>query len=243
MLNYETYLATLTEDQQQFIAICARTDPQLSIESCPGWTLSDLALHLGGIWRWATGILLGGRPDELRSTPRAGESPDEWLRVGAHALNVALVEVGPHAAVWTFGTDVGASFWARRQAHESAMHLWDAQQAIGLADSYRSELANDAITEVFEVMMPRRRRNLDLGGGVVSFTAIDHEITWEVRWADSESSAVTIHHGPARCEASVQATREDLLLGLWGRNQSAARWKITDPGRGAAAALQAPFTP
>ncbi|MEO6956083.1 MAG: hypothetical protein ABI137_05000 [Antricoccus sp.] len=133
MLKYDTYLATLTKDQQQFIAICARRDPQISVESCPGWTLSDLAVHLGGIWRWATGILLGGRP--------------------------------------------------------------------------------------MSCAVPLARAKRRFGPGVKRTRAQCTSGTRSRQW---------VWRTPT---------------GLWGRNQSAARWKTTDPSGGAAAALQAPFTP
>jgi uncharacterized protein (TIGR03083 family) len=49
--------------------------------------------------------------------------------------------------VWAFGEMRPASFWARRMAHETAVHRADAEIAVGRTPDLAPELAADAIDE------------------------------------------------------------------------------------------------
>ncbi len=51
-----------------------------------------------------------------------------------------------------------AGFWRRRQVHETALHLWDAERAAGTPTPFDPALSWDGVLEVPEVMYPRQVR-------------------------------------------------------------------------------------
>src|SRR2546430_16944224 len=53
-----------------------------------------------------------------------------WLNAGAERVIEAVTAAGSDL-VWTLAGIGPASFWARRRAHETAVHLADAQLAAG----------------------------------------------------------------------------------------------------------------
>ena len=102
------------------------------VPTCPDWTLRELAIHVGRAHRWATAIV-GTRSAEFipfRSVPD-GKFPDgaaeraAWLTDGAARLT-GTVQAAGGDLVWAFDEMLPASFWARRMAHETAVHRADA---------------------------------------------------------------------------------------------------------------------
>ncbi|SDH97940.1 maleylpyruvate isomerase family mycothiol-dependent enzyme [Agrococcus jejuensis] len=127
------------------------------VPSCPGWTLRDLVAHVGEIERWVLHALAHGDGDA--PAPRV---PDDaglaaWLADSAQALLEALaVDAATHA--WTIAPPRTVGFWIRRQAHEHAIHAWDAAAALGDVPALDAELAADGIDEIVGTMWPRQLR-------------------------------------------------------------------------------------
>jgi uncharacterized protein (TIGR03083 family) len=86
-----------------------------------------------------------------------GRIPDDparhagWLHEGAERLIATVREAGADP-VWAFTGLRPASFWARRMAHETAVHRADAEIAVGRAPDLAAELAADAIDEWLGIM-------------------------------------------------------------------------------------------
>ena len=59
---------------------------------------------------------------------------------------------------WTLVENGPASFWHRRQTHETLVHLWDLRTAGGLDLSVDPRLWADTVDEVVTVMQPRQER-------------------------------------------------------------------------------------
>jgi len=128
------------------------------VPTCPDWTLRELAIHVGRTHRWAAAIV-GTRSAEFipfRSVPD-GKFPaepagrDAWLRAGATRL-IDTVQAAGDDPVWAFGALRPAGFWARRMAHETAVHRADAEIAVGRTPDLAAELAADAIDEWLGMM-------------------------------------------------------------------------------------------
>ena len=107
------------------------------VPTCPGWTFRQLATHLGRGHRWAAQIVATGAtaPVPMREVAD-GKLPEDparhvsWLNAGADQVIEAVAAAGSDL-VWTMTGIRPASFWARRRAHEAAVHLADAQLAAG----------------------------------------------------------------------------------------------------------------
>jgi uncharacterized protein (TIGR03083 family) len=137
------------------------------VPTCPGWRLRDVLAHLGYVHRWAAGYVAG---EQAEMADRHGDAdllalgpPDEeivgWFRAGhAHLVSV-LTEADPAVRCWSFlPAPSPLAFWARRQAHETAIHRVDAQLAAASAapaawpgsdlDPFPPGLAADGIDEL-----------------------------------------------------------------------------------------------
>src|SRR5487761_1601925 len=86
------------------------------VPSCPGWRSRDLLAHLGFVHRWATSYVAAERTEATR------EPGEQEI--------AALAPADPAVRCWTFlPAPSPLAFWARRQAHETAIHRVDAQLA------------------------------------------------------------------------------------------------------------------
>lgn len=192
------------------------------VPSCEGWTLDDLAKHLGSVHRWAAAIVLGGQritmPSPLVQGPVA-----TWYTGTAVALLAALKSVSPEEVVPNFTRmNETAEFWPRRQMHETIVHGVDAAQALGLPESawgITPALAADGVDEVFQVFFPR----LTAGGARpdvqarIRLQATDIDESWIIAPGSDETATPIQIHPSMEAEATVTGTASDLYLGLWHR--------------------------
>jgi uncharacterized protein (TIGR03083 family) len=198
----------------------AATDLAAAVPPCPQWTVRDLVTHLGGVHRWAASIVrdrLDHDPaprEEDLATPGDRDAVD-WFRDGHKALLSALRAADPDLRCYTFfAAPSPLAFWARRQAHETAIHRADAESAGGAITPFPSDFAADGIAELLLGFAARRR----------SFSRVDRPRTLALRPSDSEDWTVTlasdgVHSAPGAgpAEASVSGTSSDLYLWVWNR--------------------------
>ncbi len=208
----------------RFSAVLEEGDLGAAVPSCPGWDLSALASHLGGVHRWARSALTQPRPDEQSDDgPGPGVDLRAWFDDGARALVATLRGTDPATECWTFGPRPRtAAFWFRRQAHETAMHAWDAARARTdtppLFDlDLDPDLALDGVDELVTMFVPRQIRLGRLAPlqDVVELGVVDapEATTW--RLAPTGPAA---GDAPGRePDAVVSAPATTLLLLLWRR--------------------------
>ena len=136
-------------------AQCLEGDLSARVGGCPEWDVGELAAHLGGTHRWATAALASREPPNRPAGP-AGADLRQWFDQGAADLLAELGSRDPAQPCWSFAAPHTVGFWVRRQAHETAMHRWDAETAHGLPARIDPELAVDGVGEVVEMMYPRQ---------------------------------------------------------------------------------------
>ncbi|PZS37734.1 MAG: hypothetical protein DLM62_17590 [Pseudonocardiales bacterium] len=153
-LRDDRYLDALAAQSALFAEALAGADPQQRVPTCPDWTLHQLTEHLGQAHRWATAIITRAAttpPDrsDLHTTaaPSGADGLGTWLRAGASALVDAIRAADPQAPVWSWTGDHSVGFWARRMAHETAVHRADADLALAREFTLDADLAADAISE------------------------------------------------------------------------------------------------
>jgi uncharacterized protein (TIGR03083 family) len=210
-------------------------DPALPIPACPGWTLRQLATHVGRAHRWATQIV-ATRSDEFiefRSVPD-GKLPDglaergRWLTAGAARLLDALRAAGDDP-VWAFGELLPAGFWARRMAHETLVHCADAQLAAGDEVSIPAEIAADAIDEWLTTMsgphagQPDLRASALVAGAALAVQATDPELGGRARWLirHAADGVQILTADTASADALLAGRAADVLLVLMRRMPAA----------------------
>ncbi|MEV4437878.1 maleylpyruvate isomerase family mycothiol-dependent enzyme [Streptomyces sp. NPDC049577] len=214
------------------------------VPSCPGWSVTDLVAHLGGVHRYVGHIVRGrlqeppdpadrsflhlpaerpGRPVSFDNSPHRGPVPGGlvgWFADGAAALESLLAGAEPGEPVWTWAPQRDVAFWRRIQAVEAAVHRWDAEDALGTAQPVDAEFAADAVSHTFEVMAPARRawRQAPPGKGErFRFRRTDGRETWVVRFEgdDVRLGEEGVDDGDADVE--LAGTASDLMLFLWQR--------------------------
>ncbi|MEZ5116887.1 MAG: maleylpyruvate isomerase family mycothiol-dependent enzyme [Candidatus Nanopelagicales bacterium] len=213
MLPLDRYESRIAADAVRVAAAAQEADHDLPVPTCPGWTVSDLTRHLGGVHRWAIQILrTGSAPSTRDPGPDDADDLPGWLADGATQLLSTLRSTDPQSSVWTFGRDPHrARFWWRRQAHETSMHLWDLLAAAGGAPEVEPDFAADGVLEVAEVFLPRQ---VELGRREPLAAPVDCVLTdtgtsvrLTSRPADHSGAVATTLRGPAHA----------VLLALWGR--------------------------
>jgi uncharacterized protein (TIGR03083 family) len=198
------------------------------VPTCPEWTLRQLATHTGRGHRWAAEIV-GTRSAEFipfRQVPD-GRIPDDpalqapWLRAGA-ALVIESVREAGSDPVWTFDGPQPASFWARRMAHETAVHRADAQITAGRVPEFDADLAADAIDEWLGFMSgigaSDSRVDALPDGAVLHVHVTDDGVDgeWLVRRA---GSTVSVESGHGKGDVVVRGPAGRVLLVLLRRVQ------------------------
>jgi uncharacterized protein (TIGR03083 family) len=157
------YIACLRSEGELLAEAAERSGLSTLVPTCPGWRLRDLLAHLGFVHRWACGYVAEGRTDmssapgeeEIIRLAPADESLVGWFRDGHARLVSVLAAADPAVCYWTFlPAPSPLAFWARRQAHETAIHRADAQLAAVAAgvgadlDPFPPGLAADGVDEV-----------------------------------------------------------------------------------------------
>ncbi|WP_439692511.1 maleylpyruvate isomerase family mycothiol-dependent enzyme [Curtobacterium sp. SP.BCo] len=216
MSTYDGHRTALEDAAERFHAVLRTGDRTILVPSCPGWTVADLGEHLTDVHRWALGQLTG---DEQEPLPQADLA--DRFRAGADALIGALrTRPADTACAAIYPPDTAAT-WARRQAHETAIHLWDAQRALGGDPRLQAELATDGVREVVGDLYPRQVR---LGRVEPLTEAVVFAFT------DAPGKAALGAGEPA---VRVAGRAEDVLLVLWGRRAIDTANLTVDGDRGA----------
>jgi uncharacterized protein (TIGR03083 family) len=213
VLSRDTYLEALRRDASAFGDLLHDADLMLPVPDCPGWTVADLASHLGGVHRWAHGVVTTGASGEEPVGPRDRVELTSWFAEGAHQLITALATADPDSPTWTFGPPPRlVSFWVRRQPHETSMHLRDLHGALRLPTPGDVGLAADGVDEVVTMMFPRQVRlgRIPALPHGIQLSLIDApEITYTLVGDGTDPHAATV--------ATVSGTAQDVLLALWRR--------------------------
>ena len=235
-LRHDETLEAMRRAQHRFAELLRDADPDAPVPACPGWAVRDLAAHVGAIHRWAAAIVLSGAMT-ARSERHAGDPLADWYAGTAQALRAALAAVDPEESTPNFLREDGAAeFWARRQLHETTVHLHDLEAALGaLHAPIQPERAADGVDEVLSVFFARlagRGSPPDLRGNV-RVRATDTGDAWVLlpgRFGEFGAEGVA-------CDAEISGTAHDLYLVLWGRRSPAA---LTVTGDAAEALLAGP---
>ncbi len=209
-------------------------DLERPVPTCPGWTFRQLATHVGRGHRWAAQIVAtrAATPIPVREVADGKLPPDpaqhaSWLNAGADRVIDAVTAAGSDL-VWTLAGIGPASFWARRRAHEAAVHLADAQLAAGRDVDLAPEAAADGVDEWLAIIAastegtvgPARApaQGLRGDGQSLHFHATDPGLAGTGEWLVTRTpSGVTIARGHGKADVAVRGPAASLLLVLTRR--------------------------
>jgi uncharacterized protein (TIGR03083 family) len=149
-----------------------------------------------------------------------GHRLDRLVCDGHVALVTALSEADPALECWTFlPAPSPLTMWARRQAHETAVHRVDAQLANGRGVvAFPASFAADGIDELLSCFITRRRWRLKPAARRrLRFRCSDAEGDWLVQIS---ADGVNTTPGGNGAECDVVGLASDLYLTLWSRRSS-----------------------
>jgi uncharacterized protein (TIGR03083 family) len=191
------------------------------IDGCPGWLMADLVSHLGGIYSWVTSVLEaeGERPEGGRSEPPGGqEGLIAWFNEMRDAMMAALRARSSEDAAWVFVKTAphNVGWWCRRQAHETAVHRFDAESAIGAPHAIEAGLAADGVDEFLTQFMPGRlaRQPVEALTGTFHLHATDTDGEWTLDFGAADLTARREH---AKADTALRGPASGLYLWIWNR--------------------------
>ena len=204
-----------TTDERRLVDLIESSSLDLKVGSCPDWSLADLAVHLGGVYRWAAATLeLGERAGRVPFTGAPEDIP-EWFAAAVDHVEAALTRHAPDDPAWTFGPEGVAVFWHRRMTHETSIHRWDAETAAGTPAPVDPTLAVDGIDEVMDVLIPLKVGSTMLEvGQSVHLHATDVAGEWLLV---QEPGGISISREHGKGTVAARGTASDLLLFASGR--------------------------
>ncbi|WP_238438816.1 maleylpyruvate isomerase N-terminal domain-containing protein, partial [Frankia nepalensis] len=195
-----------------------------------------LLIHTGCVHRWAaTYVRTGNEVPRPIDGDGALVVPDGqllgWFRDGHAALVDALESAAPDLSCWAFlpGASSPLAFWARRQAHETAVHRVDAELALAAsgralaaeaepvgAPGVSARFGADGIDELLTGFHARPHGRLVSPEPVtLAARCADVDAGWTIRIGPDAREVSRAADDAADC--SIRGTASDLYLFLWNR--------------------------
>lgn len=228
-------IGVVATEGRRFAAAARRGPWDAGVPGCPGWDLRDLVRHLSEIHLWAAANVaqrpgatldLDDRSDLTESWPDLAvfwpdddELVDHYLATNANLVR-ALESAPPDLSVPTFlPAPSPLAMWARRQAHETSIHRFDAESATGTVTGFDPLLAADGVSELLYGFYRNVQRTNDRQfpietAGTMHIHARDTGDHWYMAIGPSGMARIDPTGAP---ELTVTGTASDLYVSLWNR--------------------------
>ena len=225
-------LRHLRDQAAAFRDAVARIGSDGAVPTCPGWDALKLLRHLSRVYGMALAALRLDPEDQLPDIPVAPKDFTEALSYfddRLAELNERLSIVDDSGPVWSYVGPVPASWWARRVAHETAIHRLDAEHALADVDPehtddllFDPEFAADGIDEMLTELYPGTRAwPEEHHTGRVLYHAADAGRTWLVTYHDGQPPEVGVPSDAAlgrdEVDSTVAGTADAVYRAVWGR--------------------------
>jgi uncharacterized protein (TIGR03083 family) len=224
-MKTERLLECLDTDYQRLRSVVGKADLTATVPSCPEWTVTDLARHVGAVYLHKVECMrLGTHPDDWPPPGLAEEEPLGLLDRAYPALAAEFATRTPesHAFTW-YDPDQTVGFWIRRMAQETVIHRVDGELGAGVdLAPIPADLAHDGIDEFLVAFLAYGASAWPDEYSTVLADADDRAVrlstpdaSWlvrptlagiEVARGDADNAAATVHGQPS-----------DLLLWVWNR--------------------------
>jgi uncharacterized protein (TIGR03083 family) len=239
VMEIAQHIAALESDGGLLAGAAGRAGLAAPVPSCPGWRVADLLRHIRYVHQWAAAHVREA-PSQIIAGPLeaellAGGPPDAELldayRAGHQALAETLRSADPALACATFlPAPSPLAFWARRQAHETAIHRADAELAAGgTVTPFEPGFASDGIDELVTGFAPRKNQAGHATTRTLRLHATDTGDRWHVIIGPGGTQG---QRGPGQAATVLSGPASGLYLALWNRPgpDAAAVSSTGDPG-------------
>jgi uncharacterized protein (TIGR03083 family) len=224
-VDVPSWIKALRADGELLAEAAANTSLDARVPGCPDWQVRELVGHIGRVHRWARTVVAErvaedafGQLREIMSGPQPDDNTlFEWFLAGHRDLVDTLAAAPADLACATFmPAPTPLIFWARRQAHETAVHRVDAEQAAGLpsvASVVDPEFAADGIDELLGGFLARSRKVRAAEPRTMLFSANGRH--WLVT-VGPETGMVEVAEPPS-ADVTISGPAEVMYLALWNR--------------------------
>jgi uncharacterized protein (TIGR03083 family) len=232
-LPIERYIALVAESAARMIRTIEDVGFQADVVTCPAWDGRALIAHQAMVHRWAAAHLRGEDADGLPSQTAIRETVADlgsYFREGLDQLLDAMRSAPPDLVAMVFLLDAPAprTFWARRQTHETTIHMVDALSAgVGRVPSaaevgVEHDVALDGIDELLCGFFTRGRSKLFDGTDYdVTVAPSDSPRRWKLHVAErmtaSTGDAGSVGDPDDRDDVRITGTAAQIYLALWNR--------------------------
>jgi uncharacterized protein (TIGR03083 family) len=223
------HITAIAREAELLAAAADRNGLDADIVWCPGWDMRELVRHLSEIHLWAAGIVAQRTaklwPDDISDHTVSWPDlavfwPDDdrltawYLETNANLVR-SLESAPMDLECPTFlPAPSPRAMWARRQAHETAVHRFDAESAGGTLSEFDPVFAADGVDEILSAFAPRGRQFPVESPKTMVVHATDTDDRWHVTMAPGGIDTV---RGDAPADVSLSGTASDLYLALWNR--------------------------
>jgi uncharacterized protein (TIGR03083 family) len=223
------HIAIVAAEAKLFAAAADEGSLETPIPTCPDWNMRDLVRHLSEIHLWAA-ARVAKRTDQLWLEDRS-ELTESWpdlavfwpedddltswyLQTNANLVD-ALESAPADLDCPTFlPAPSPLAMWARRQAHETAVHRFDAENAVRTASGFDPEFAADGIDELLAAFTPRRESFPVESEKLMQVSTDDTDDSWLVTL---RPDGVSTARGLGSADITLSGTASDLYTVLWNR--------------------------
>jgi uncharacterized protein (TIGR03083 family) len=221
VLSADEYRAAIRTESDLLVAAAERVPLDATIPSCPDWDVAELLGHVGRVYRWAAACVEANALVSPRDLPGPPERDERvaWVQAGATRI-LEVLDQPADAPAWTWAPSGTVGFWQRRQAHETAVHRVDAEQASGPPTPVPRDLAVDGIDEWLALLPNRFGVPPITGTGeTVHLHCTDGDGEWLIRLTPDGLEVEAIH---AKGDVAVRGPASDLLLVMMRRRPPGA---------------------
>lgn len=249
-LSFEEHLDVIRASGDRMASLAGSVDESTKVPTCPAWDVRALLAHQTTVHRWATANVVRTDPNAVASQTEVRKSVDDivtYFEQGLDELIAALQAAPEDLKAMTFLKDAPnpRAFWARRQAHETTMHMIDALSATvgGFPSTDEAAVdvavAIDGIDELLCGFFTRGRSKLFDGE---QYSILVEPADDGRRWVVSVAEQLTTDPDPKSdlgdldVDVVLTGSAAQLYLGLWnrgdeivtsGRTGLLARWRET----------------
>jgi uncharacterized protein (TIGR03083 family) len=225
------HIAAVERDGELMVAAARQAGLDAFVPSCAPWLVRDLLKHQGYVHRWAASFVgqrLSEPADDLSEAEvlAAGPPDDEllgWFTDGYQALAQTLRAADPAVQCWSFlPAPSPLAFWARRQAHETAIHRVDAELAHGAVTPFDVDFAADGVDELIMGFFGRRTADPVSGQRTLRVVAADAGQQWQATVTPVDARTVSVRRGDGAADATLTGPASALYLLLWNRTPTTA---------------------
>jgi len=222
-------ITAIGQEAKLFAESAEQGSLDVTIGTCPGWTMRDLVRHLSEIHFWAAthvarraikmwvddlAELSASWPDLAVFWPDDGDLVDYYVQTNGNLVRELESAPADVEAMTFLPGSTPRAMWARRQAHEISIHRFDAQNAAGIPSEFDPAFASDGSDELLTAFTPRKPSFPVEAAKTMVVHATDSDDHWHLTLGP-DGIAARRSDGPA--DVTLTGSAADLYLTMWNR--------------------------